>query len=39
MEFKGYIGNVEYDEEAEVLHGEVINLRDVITYEVKTVEE
>ncbi len=39
MEYKGYIGKVEYDENAEVFHGEVINLRDVITYEGKTVEE
>ena len=39
MEYKGYTGKVEYDEEAEVFHGEVINLRDVVTYEGKTVEE
>ena len=39
MEYRGYIGKVEYDEDAEVFHGEVINLRDVITYEGKTVEE
>ena len=39
MEYKGYIGKVEIDEEAGVLHGEVINIRDVITYEGQTVEE
>ncbi len=39
MEYKGYIGRVEYDEQAEVFHGEVINLRDVVTYEGKTVKE
>ncbi len=39
MEYRGYIGKVEYDEDAEVFHGEVINLRDVITYEGETVEE
>jgi predicted HicB family RNase H-like nuclease len=36
---KGYIGKVEIDEEAGVLHGEVINLRDVVTFEGETVEE
>jgi len=39
MEHKGYIGKVEIDEEAGVLHGEVINVRDVITFEGRTVEE
>lgn len=39
MEYKGYIGKVEIDEEAGILHGEVINIRDVITFEGKTVEE
>ncbi len=39
MEYRGYIGKVEYDEDAEVFHGEVINLRDVITYEGMTVDE
>jgi predicted HicB family RNase H-like nuclease len=39
MEYKGYIGKVEIDEDAGVLHGEVINIRDVITYEGQSVEE
>jgi predicted HicB family RNase H-like nuclease len=39
MEYKGYIGKVEVDEEAGILHGEVINLRDVITFEGHTIEE
>lgn len=33
MEYKGYIGKIEIDEEAGVLYGEVINVRDVITFE------
>ena len=37
MEYKGYIGKVEFDDEANVFHGEVINLRDVITFEGDTV--
>ena len=39
MEYKGYAGKVELDEEAGILHGEVINTRDVITFQGKTVEE
>lgn len=39
MEYKGYIGKVELDEDAGLLHGEVINIRDVVTFEGRTVEE
>ena len=39
MEYKGYIGKVEIDDEADILHGEVINIRDVITFEGVTVDE
>ena len=38
MEYKGYFAKVEFDD-AEVFHGEVINLRDVITFEGESVEE
>ena len=31
MQYKGYTGKVEFDDEAEIFHGEVIGLRDVIT--------
>ena len=33
MKYKGYEGIVTYDEEADILHGEVINTRDVITFQ------
>ena len=39
MEYKGYIGKVEIDDEAGILHGEVINIRDVITFEGVTVDK
>lgn len=39
MEYKGYLGMVEFDDEAGILHGEVINIRDVITFQAKSVEE
>ena len=39
MEYKGYIGNVEFDAEADIFHGEVINLRDVVTFQGSTVAQ
>ena len=39
MEYKGYVGKVEYDDEAGLFHGEVINTRDVITFQGQSVEE
>jgi predicted HicB family RNase H-like nuclease len=38
LEYKGYIGHVEFDDEAEIFHGEVINTRDVITFQGTSVE-
>ncbi|MBK9007215.1 MAG: hypothetical protein CNIPEHKO_01538 [Anaerolineales bacterium] len=39
MEYKGYVGKVEIDDDAGILHGEVINVRDVITFEGESVDE
>lgn len=39
MEYKGYVGNVEFDDEANIFHGEVLNLRDVVTFEGTSVDE
>ena len=39
LKYKGYTGRVEYDDEAGIIHGEVLDLRDVITFEGKSVEE
>jgi predicted HicB family RNase H-like nuclease len=39
LEYKGYIGKVEIDDEAGLLHGEIINIRDVVTFEGNTVQE
>ena len=39
MEYKGFVGNIEYDDEAEIFHGEVINTRDVITFQGSSVAE
>ena len=39
MTYKGYQSKVELDEKAGVFHGEVINTRDVITFQGTSVEE
>jgi predicted HicB family RNase H-like nuclease len=39
MEYKGYLGTVEYDADAKLFHGDVVNTRDVITFQGTTVEE
>ncbi|MHB1038595.1 MAG: type II toxin-antitoxin system HicB family antitoxin [Pirellulales bacterium] len=39
MEYKGYVGKVEFDDEAGVFHGEVLDTRDVITFQGKSVAE
>ena len=33
MEYKGYIGAVEFDDEAKILSGRVMGIRDVITFQ------
>lgn len=39
LKHKGYHGKVEFDEEAGLFHGEVVDLRDVITFQGKSVDE
>jgi len=39
MEYKGYLGIVEYDSDAKIFHGDIINTRDVITFQGSTVHE
>ncbi|MFW5770853.1 MAG: type II toxin-antitoxin system HicB family antitoxin [Spirochaetota bacterium] len=39
MEYKGYIGSVTFDYDAKIFHGEVINTRDIITFQGKSVSE
>ncbi len=39
LHYKGYTGVVEFDDEAGVFHGEVLDTRDVITFQGTTVEE
>ena len=39
MDYKGYLGHTEFDDEANIFHGQVINIRDVITFQGKSVDE
>lgn len=39
INYKGYSGTVRFDDEADIFHGEVLGLRDVVTFQGTTVEE
>jgi predicted HicB family RNase H-like nuclease len=39
MEYKGYRAKVEFDDQFEVFHGEVIDTRDVITFQGGSVRD
>lgn len=40
LEYKGYIGHVVYDDDAEIFHGDIINMsKDGMTFQGKTVDE
>ena len=39
MTYKGYYAAVSFDDEAEIFHGEVTGLKDVITFQGRSVEE
>ncbi|MES5099417.1 type II toxin-antitoxin system HicB family antitoxin [Agrobacterium sp. BA1120] len=39
MHYKGYEAVIEFDEEADLFHGEVIDLRDVITFQGSSATE
>lgn len=39
MNYKGYIGKVEYDDENHIFTGSVVNIKSVITFQGSTVDE
>jgi predicted HicB family RNase H-like nuclease len=39
MNYKGYTATVEFDDEAMIFHGEVLGIRDVVTFQGQTVKE
>jgi predicted HicB family RNase H-like nuclease len=39
MRYKGYIGKIEFDPDARILHGEVLGIRDIVTFQGSSVQE
>lgn len=39
MQYKGYFGKAEYDDEARIFHGKVIGIKDTVTFEGTSVNE
>lgn len=39
MTYKGYTAKVEFDEEAGIFHGEVIDTKDVITFQAENAKK
>lgn len=39
LEYKGYLGDVTFDSDAHIFHGEVLNTKDIITFQGITVDE
>ncbi len=39
MEYKGYIGEASFDSDARIFHGEIINTKDVVTFQGTSAEE
>ncbi len=39
MEYKGFLAKVEFDNEQDLFHGEVINIGDVVTFQGRSVRE
>lgn len=38
MSYRGYKGYFEYDEKADIFHGQVIGIRDVITFQGRSID-
>lgn len=39
MSYRGYNGHFEYDEKADIFHGQVIGIRDVVTFQGRSIDE
>ncbi len=39
IEYKDYVARVQFDDAANIFHGEVVNIRDVVTFQGKSVSE
>ena len=39
LHYKGYQGRFDYDAEADIFHGEVMHLNDVVTFQGRSIDE
>lgn len=39
VEYKGYVGSIEYDPHDRIHYGSLLNIKDSISYHAKTIEE
>ncbi len=39
LNYKGYTGHIEFDDEAGLFHGEVLDTKDVVTFQGQSVDE
>ncbi len=39
LSYKGYTGHIEFDDEAGLFHGEVLDTKDVVTFQGRSVDE
>ena len=39
LHYKGYTGHIEFDDEAGLFHGEVLDTKDVVTFQGRSVDE
>ncbi len=39
MEYKKYLAKVAFDQDADIFHGEIINIKDVVTFQGQSVKE
>ena len=39
LSYKGYQGRFEYDQDADIFHGDVLHINDVITFQGRSIDE
>lgn len=39
LKYKGYTGHVEFDDEVGIFHGEILDTKDVVTFQGESVDE
>lgn len=39
MTYKGYTGRFDYDPDADIFHGQILNLNDIITFQGRSIDE